>query len=107
MRFEGTREVTKNTCKKGIAGTLLEWARFAGRRLGQVRIQRRERLLRVCESLSLGERRFLAIVQVERERLLIGGTAQSITLLQKLEQPAAADRSAAAESITVPAEVAL
>jgi len=62
------------------------------RALRCVKMRRRERLLRISETLSLGERRFLAIVQVDRERFLISGTGQHIALLQKLEtEPAAAE----------------
>jgi len=73
----------------GPLGCCLETLRRA---LRHVKIRRRERLLRVSETLSLGERRFLAIVQVDRERFLIGGTGQHIALLQKLEtEPVAAE----------------
>jgi flagellar biogenesis protein FliO len=50
-----------------------------------VKVCRRERSLRVCETLSLGERRFLMVVQFERRRFLIGATNQSISLLQRLD----------------------
>jgi flagellar biogenesis protein FliO len=50
-----------------------------------VKMRRRERSLRVCETLSLGERRFLIVVQFERQRFLIGATSQSISLLQRLD----------------------
>ena len=51
----------------------------------RVKVRRRERSLRVCETLSLGERRFLMVVQFEQRRFLIGATNQSISLLQSLE----------------------
>jgi len=43
------------------------------------------RALRLCESIGLGERRFVALVQCEQDRFLIGGTGNSIALLAKLE----------------------
>jgi flagellar biogenesis protein FliO len=55
------------------------WKRF--RRLNQ----RRQRRLRLCESLPLGERRFVAVVQFERSRFLVGGTPGSLVLLARLE----------------------
>jgi hypothetical protein len=55
------------------------WKRF--RRLNQ----RRSRRLRLCESLPLGERRFVAVVQFERSRFLVGGTPGSLVLLARLE----------------------
>ena len=57
--------------------------------LRRVQVQRRDKSLRVCETLSLGDKRFLAIVQLEGRRLLIGATAQSISLLERLDSGAA------------------
>jgi flagellar biogenesis protein FliO len=50
------------------------------------------RRLHLCESLGLGERRFVAVVEFEGSRFLLGGTAGSLALLARLEsssQPAA------------------
>jgi flagellar biogenesis protein FliO len=41
--------------------------------------------LRLCESLPLGERRFVAVVEFERARFLVGGTPSSVVLLSRLE----------------------
>jgi flagellar biogenesis protein FliO len=54
-----------------------------------VKVGRRERSLRVCESLSLGERRSLIVVQFDEKRFLVGVTSQSIALLQRLDDRAA------------------
>lgn len=54
------------------------------------------RRLRLCESLALGERRFLAVVEFERQRFLIGGTPSSVALLAHLPD---ADRRNAAGQI--------
>lgn len=48
-------------------------------------IRRRERSLRLCESLPLGEKRLLAVVQFEGRRFLVGATSQSISLLDRLD----------------------
>ncbi|HTQ60217.1 MAG TPA: flagellar biosynthetic protein FliO [Candidatus Solibacter sp.] len=53
--------------------------------LRSVHVHRRERSLRICETLPLGEKRFLAIVQFEGRRFLIGATNQSISLLERLD----------------------
>ncbi len=53
----------------------LAWPRFW-------RPERRK--LRVRETLSLGNRGFLAVIECESEQLLIGGTANSLALLTKL-----------------------
>jgi flagellar biogenesis protein FliO len=55
------------------------WARVL--RLGQ----RTPKRLRLCESLPLGERRFVAVVEFERTRFLVGGTPSSLVLLSRLE----------------------
>ena len=46
------------------------------------------RRLRVCESLSLGEKRFVAVVQFETQQFLIGGGAASVNLLARLGETA-------------------
>ena len=43
------------------------------------------RRLRLLESLSLGERRFVALIELEQSRFLLGGTASSLVLLARLE----------------------
>jgi flagellar biogenesis protein FliO len=50
-----------------------------------LRIHRRERSLRLCETLPLGEKRLLAVVQFEGRRFLIGATNQSVCLLDRLD----------------------
>lgn len=48
----------------------------------RVKIRRKERTLRLEETLALGDRRMLAIVEWKGQRLLIGVTPQQITLLE-------------------------
>src|SRR5579864_1253121 len=58
-----------------------------GRALWQRLIEagkRRPRSLRVSESLSLGDHRFVAVVAYERSRFLLGGTSGSLVLLVRL-----------------------
>jgi len=52
----------------------------------------RGRGLRLCESLSLGEKRILAIVECDHQRFLLAATPQNISLLQSLG-PAHSDDS--------------
>lgn len=48
-------------------------------------IQRRPpRRLRLCESLSLGDKRVLAVVQFDQARYLVGASGTTITLLSRL-----------------------
>jgi flagellar biogenesis protein FliO len=50
-----------------------------------LRLSRRApRRLRLCESLPLGERRFVAVVEFEAARFLVGGTPSSMVLLSRL-----------------------
>jgi flagellar biogenesis protein FliO len=46
--------------------------------------RRTPRRLRLCESLSLGDRRFVAVVEFEQARFLVGGTSASLVLLAQL-----------------------
>jgi|SRR5579863_4673899 len=50
--------------------------------LGMTR--RTPRRLLLCESLPLGERCFVAVVEFERARFLVGGTSASLVLLARL-----------------------
>ena len=46
---------------------------------------RRLRRLRICETLSLGERRFLAVVEFDHQEFLVGGTGSSLSLLARMQ----------------------
>ena len=58
-----------------------EWMRNA---LAGVRVGKAPRRLRLCESLNLGEKRFVAVIEFETERFLVGGGAASVSLLARL-----------------------
>lgn len=45
---------------------------------------RRSRNLHLCETLSLGNRGYLAVVGYQEQRFLVGGTNNSIALLARL-----------------------
>jgi hypothetical protein len=47
---------------------------------------RGKKRLRVCESVSLGEKRFVAVIQVDGEQFLVGGSASSVSTLAHLER---------------------
>lgn len=42
--------------------------------------------LRVCETVSLGEKRFVAVIQVDGEQFLVGGSSSSVSTLAHLER---------------------
>lgn len=48
------------------------------------RSQKKRKALAVRETASLGERRFVAVIQFERQRFLIGAGPASVTLLTQL-----------------------
>ena len=51
-----------------------------------LRLSRRSpKRLRLCESLPLGERRFVAVVEFDEARFLVGGTPSSLVLLSRLQ----------------------
>jgi flagellar biogenesis protein FliO len=54
--------------------------------LQRARAQQSRRNLRVCETVSLGEKRFVAVVQVDEERFLIGGSSTAVALLTRLQE---------------------
>lgn len=61
-----------------------------------------QKQLRVSETIALGEKRFVAIVQAEGHKFLIGGSSAGVSLLTRLdEQTGSADSS---EASTVPSE---
>jgi flagellar biogenesis protein FliO len=47
---------------------------------------RRTRRLRVRETLSLGERRFLAVIEFDSQEFLVGGTGNSLTLMARMNE---------------------
>jgi flagellar biogenesis protein FliO len=64
--------------------TVTRWLNAFLSALRSIRIRNRKRTLQLCETLPLGDKRFLAVVQFNRQRLLIGATSHSICLLQSL-----------------------
>jgi flagellar biogenesis protein FliO len=61
------------TCRRAFAGL---WQKLERRS--------NPRKLHLCESLSLGEKRFLAVVQVEAQQFLVGGGSNNVSLLARL-----------------------
>jgi len=65
-------------------GKILDWVERQKQLLGRWWGARPVRQLRLCETLALGERRFLAVVECGGQNLLIGGGGGSLTLLKEL-----------------------
>ncbi len=53
-------------------------------RLGMLWRARAPRHLRVAETVTLGERRILALVECGKQRFLIGGSSATVVLLARL-----------------------
>ena len=47
---------------------------------------RQSRRLRVRESLSLGDRRFLAVIEFDHQEFLVAGSGSSLTLLARVQE---------------------
>jgi flagellar biogenesis protein FliO len=65
--------------KRGFLKIVWQWIRRAAK-------ARKPRRLRVCETLSLGDRRFLAVIEFDRQEFLVGGTGSSLEVLARLQQ---------------------
>jgi len=55
--------------------------------LGLVHTRQARKRLRLCDTLSLGEKRFLAVVQIDGDQFLLAGSSNSISMLAQLEAP--------------------
>ena len=66
----------------------LQWALRAFRSfLTRARSSRTQKTLHLRETLPLGEKRFVAVVEVDQERFLIGASANSVSMLARLQAP--------------------
>ncbi len=65
----------------GLAARLQGTFRWANQKYAKQRLSKR---LKVSETVSLGEKRFVSILQVDGAQFLIGGTANSVSLLATL-----------------------
>jgi len=69
---------------RGVRGVLKAlWAQAA-----QVRVRQNKKRLRVCETVALGDKRFVTIIQVDDKQFLVGGASNSVSLLAQLDKPA-------------------
>jgi flagellar biogenesis protein FliO len=77
-------ESTLKNRKFGLAsGVASGWQRL-WRALPALRVRKAPRRLRLCESLSLGEKRIVAVIEFESQQFLVGGSAHSVNLLARL-----------------------
>src|SRR5271167_560900 len=59
--------------------------------IGHTGIRRKPKTLSVRETAALGDRRFVSVIQFERQRFLIGSSPSSVTLLAQLPAESAGD----------------
>jgi flagellar biosynthesis protein FliO len=72
----------------------LVWRSVIWRSLSLVRCAGSKRkTLAVCETAALGDRRFVSVIQFERQRFLIGSSPSSVTLLAQLPDESASEQS--------------
>jgi flagellar biogenesis protein FliO len=65
----------------GAANPVMEFVRGAFGCIARPSLWKKRRELSVCETLSLGNRNFVAVVGYQDQRFLIAGTANCISLL--------------------------
>jgi len=53
-------------------------------RAQNIQCKRKERAMQLCETLSLGDRRFLALVKVGQQKFLVGAAGGSVSLLTQI-----------------------
>jgi flagellar biogenesis protein FliO len=68
--------------KGGLETAFKEFWRWTQRAMRS----RKTKRLRVRETLSLGERRFLAVIEFDSQEFLVGGTGSSLALLARLHE---------------------
>lgn len=109
----GAGEMTHNTISKALSasfGTLGEHGDTGSAVLSQawkwltrhsrgVLVRGTSRRLKVAETVSLGEKRFVSILQVDGEQFLVGGSPSNIVLLARLEAKPDTVRAGSFESI--------
>lgn len=74
------------------ANPMTEFIRNAFGRIARPSLWKRRRELSICETLSLGNRNFVALIGYQDQRFLIAGTANSISLLADVTCERAAGR---------------
>jgi len=72
-----------------LYGALANGLKWITRQSSSILTRGVDRRLRVAETVSLGEKRFVSILQVDGEQFLVGGSSSNVVLLAKLETSAA------------------
>lgn len=83
----------------GAVNPLTEFVRGAFGRIARPSLWKRRRELSICETLSLGNRNFLAIIGYRDRRFLIAGTPTSISLLADITPAKTAEGDSEQEEV--------
>lgn len=75
------REIEQPIGRRVLSCLAMAWS-WTRRHLGSGQPKKR---LRVCESVSLGEKRFVAVIEIDGEQFLVGGASSSVATLARLE----------------------
>jgi hypothetical protein len=78
----GLTAMQQSTDRKTILTWMVQTWNWARKHLGSRQSRKR---LRVCETVSLGEKRFVAVIEVDGEQFLVGGASSSVATLARLE----------------------
>jgi hypothetical protein len=78
VETQESTELRQSAISHGLAAAW-NWAR---RQLASRQSRKR---LRVCETVSLGEKRFVAVIEVDGEQFLVGGASSSVSTLARLD----------------------
>ncbi len=62
------------------------------------RVRSKRKMLAVRETAALGDRRFVCVIQFERQRFLVGSSPSSVTLLAQLPDESASGEGSEKES---------
>ena len=77
-------QVTADELEQPLPVLRSRWWEWIRGWLAGIRVHRTPRRLRLCESLALGEKRFVAVIEFESQQFLVGGGAASVNLLARL-----------------------
>jgi len=80
-----TDRVHIHQATEGRPVTILRWLAGAWKWAQTFGSRHPRKRLRVCETVALGEKRFVAVIEVDGEQFLVGGGSSSVATLARLE----------------------
>ncbi len=80
-----TDRVHLHPSAEGRSVTILRWLAGAWKWTQKLGFRHPRKRLRVCETVALGEKRFVAVIEVDGEQFLVGGGSTSVATLARLE----------------------